>query len=134
MELTAKETAAALAKVRATVEKEYDDALAKRLTPQQIVRLHQFVIQLLSVEAFSTPEVVEALKLTDKQKERVQIIQEKWDIDLAMLRLKVRTGPADRALEIQEKEFREKKEPSRQQSLQNSWGCWTTARRLDGKS
>jgi hypothetical protein len=66
------EMQAKIAAAQAKITKEAYKQLADVLKPEQIKRLKQIEIQQLGVRAFSTPEVVEALKLTDSQKASVK--------------------------------------------------------------
>ena len=59
-----------------------ETALAEILAPEQARRLKQVVLQVQAPHSFSAPEVIEALKLTDAQRERIRGIQD----DLALAR------------------------------------------------
>jgi len=56
--------------------KETKKAVDDILKPEQVKRLKQISIQQAGARAYSDPEVVEALKITDEQKEKIKGIQE----------------------------------------------------------
>jgi len=51
-----------------------EKAVASALKPEQVKRLHQIEHQAAGVGVFNRPDVIEALKLTDEQKEKVAAI------------------------------------------------------------
>jgi hypothetical protein len=55
--------------------KESDKAAAEILKPEQLKRVKQIVLQLRGSQAFADSAVVEELKLTAEQKEKIQAIQ-----------------------------------------------------------
>ncbi|MFO0949907.1 MAG: hypothetical protein U0835_01900 [Isosphaeraceae bacterium] len=61
---------------RTVVQPAIDKGLAEILKPEQVKRFHQIQIQAAGLQAFSQPKVVEALKITDEQKAKVQEIAE----------------------------------------------------------
>ncbi|MCE9546721.1 MAG: hypothetical protein K8T25_14675 [Planctomycetia bacterium] len=53
-----------------------ETAVAGILKPEQVSRLKQITLQVRGAMSFSSPEVAEALKLTDEQKGKVKTIQD----------------------------------------------------------
>lgn len=66
------ETMAKMTAFQAKLTKEAYKQLADVLKPEQIKRLKQIELQQQGLRAFSNPEVVEALKLTDSQKASIK--------------------------------------------------------------
>jgi hypothetical protein len=59
-----------------TMQADIAKGLAEILKPEQVKRFHQIQTQTAGANAFATPRVVEALKLTDDQKAKIQTINQ----------------------------------------------------------
>jgi Spy/CpxP family protein refolding chaperone len=62
--------------IRAELNKELWKDVDKVLKPEQMTRIKQIAVQAMGIAAFSDKDTVEALKLSDEQKEKIKTISE----------------------------------------------------------
>jgi Spy/CpxP family protein refolding chaperone len=70
----------------AELSKANDKAVAEILQPNQLKRLKQIHWQQQGARAFGDPEVADALKFTDQQKDKIKAVQEEAQKEMSALR------------------------------------------------
>jgi gas vesicle protein len=85
-DLSMEERREKMQKIQATIQADVNKGLVEILKPEQVKRFHQIQTQQAGVRSFSTPRVVEALKLTDEQKEKVKGINQELMTSMTSLR------------------------------------------------
>ncbi len=85
-DLSQEERREKMQKVQAGIQADVHKGLTEILKPEQVKRFHQIQTQTAGIQAFTTPRVAEALKLTDEQKEKVKGIQTELQSSMVSLR------------------------------------------------